>query len=120
MRAARGSSLQAGRGEREAQDPRKLEDGILKRVLKSSGMERESVGNRFRLLLSAAEAGAGARARLLEPRDLAAESRPLCALRRNESPGTSCASWGAGLGRDTGVNSHLAQTREFKTTASMS
>lgn len=62
VRAARGSSLQAARGEREAQDPRKLDDGILKRVLKSSGMERGSVGNRFRLLGSAAEAGAGARA----------------------------------------------------------
>lgn len=61
MRAARGSPFQATRGEREAQNPPKLDGGIRERLLKGPGMKRETVGNRFRLPLS--EAGARARAR---------------------------------------------------------
>lgn len=61
MRAAQGSPFQAARGEREVQNPCKLDGGIRERLLKGPGMKRETVGNRFRLPLS--EAGARARAR---------------------------------------------------------
>lgn len=61
MREARGSPFQAALGEREAQNPRKLDDEIRERLLKGPGMKGETVGNRFRLPLS--EAGARARAR---------------------------------------------------------
>lgn len=61
MRTVRGSPFQVARGEREAQNPRKLDDGIRERLLKGPGMKGETVGNRFRLPLS--EAGARARAR---------------------------------------------------------
>lgn len=47
--------------ERQAQEGRKLGAGLREQVLKGSGRERDSVGNRFRLLLSAA----GSRAWLL-------------------------------------------------------
>ncbi|KAI4536850.1 hypothetical protein MG293_013053 [Ovis ammon polii] len=61
MRTVRGSPFQVARGEREAQNPRKLDDGIRERLLKGPGMKGETVGNRFRLPLSGARARARAR-----------------------------------------------------------
>lgn len=69
VRVARGSPLQrcwrfGVQGElRPAQDRCKLKDRICRQILKGSWTGQESVGNRFRLLLPAAEAAA----QLLEP-----------------------------------------------------
>ena len=41
MREARGSPFQAALGEREAQNPRKLDDEIRERLLKGPGMKGE-------------------------------------------------------------------------------
>lgn len=46
MRTVRKVPFQVARGEREAQNPRKLDDGIRERLLKG-GMKGETVGNRF-------------------------------------------------------------------------